>query len=74
MTRRDAFDFVLLAAIWGASFLFMRIGAPEFGPFSLIGLRSGIAALCLLPLVFLRDGFAPLRAAARPLTVVGITN
>jgi drug/metabolite transporter (DMT)-like permease len=74
LTRRDAFDFVLLAAIWGASFLFMRIGAPEFGPFALIGLRSGIAALCLLPLVFMRDGLAPTLAAARPLAVVGITN
>ncbi|MBP6529955.1 MAG: DMT family transporter [Burkholderiales bacterium] len=74
MTRRDAFDFVLLAAIWGASFLFMRIGAREFGPFALIGLRSGIAALCLLPLVFMRDGLAPTLAAARPLAVVGITN
>jgi len=74
LTRRDAFDFVLLASIWGASFLFMRIGAPEFGPFALIGLRSGIAALCLLPLVFLRDGGAPLFAAARPLAIVGITN
>jgi drug/metabolite transporter (DMT)-like permease len=74
LTRRDIIDFVLLAAIWGASFLFMRVGAPEFGPFALIGLRSGIAALCLLPLVFIRDGFAPLRAAARPLAIVGITN
>ena len=24
-------DFVLLAAIWGSSFLFMRMGAKEFG-------------------------------------------
>jgi drug/metabolite transporter (DMT)-like permease len=43
MSRRDLIDFVLLAAIWGASFLFMRVAVPEFGPFALIGLRSGIA-------------------------------
>lgn len=74
MIRRDIIDFVLLAAIWGASFLFMRIGAPEFGPFALIGLRSGVAALCLYPLVFLREGLGSSRAAARPLAIVGLMN
>lgn len=37
----------LLAAIWGASFLFMRIGVPVFGPIALILLRVSIAA-CFL--------------------------
>lgn len=36
-----------LAAIWGASFLFIRIGAPVFGPGLLIELRLGLAALFL---------------------------
>jgi drug/metabolite transporter (DMT)-like permease len=70
----DLVDFVLLSAIWGASFLFMRIGAPEFGAFALIGLRSGIAASCLLPLFLMREGSTPLLAHARPLAVVGIVN
>jgi drug/metabolite transporter (DMT)-like permease len=39
---------VLLAAIWGASFLFMRMGAPVLGPAFLIELRVGLAALFLL--------------------------
>jgi hypothetical protein len=25
-------DYLLLAALWGSSFLFMRMGASEFGP------------------------------------------
>jgi hypothetical protein len=29
-------EFVLLAALWGGSFLFMRVAAPEFGPVWLI--------------------------------------
>ena len=37
----------LLAAIWGASFLFMRIGVPAFGPVALIMFRVGIAAAFL---------------------------
>ena len=40
---------IFLAAIWGASFLFLRISSPEFGPFALIFLRTFIAALALLP-------------------------
>ena len=74
MSRRDVIDFLLLAAIWGASFLFMRVAVPEFGPFALIGLRSGIAALCLLPLVLLREGKAQMLGHIRELTVVGIVN
>ncbi|MBC7708543.1 MAG: DMT family transporter [Rhizobacter sp.] len=74
MSRRDLIDFVLLAAIWGASFLFLRIGVPEFGPFALIGLRSGIAALCLLPLVLMREGKSQMLGYVRELTVVGIVN
>ena len=42
-------------AIWGASFLFMRVAVPEFGPFALIGLRSGLAALCLWLLLLARS-------------------
>jgi hypothetical protein len=25
-------DYLMLAALWGSSFLFMRMGAAEFGP------------------------------------------
>ena len=33
------FELLLLAALWGASFLFMRMGATEFGPLALVFLR-----------------------------------
>jgi drug/metabolite transporter (DMT)-like permease len=73
---RDLFDFVLLAALWGASFLFMRVGAPEFGPIALIGLRVLIAALCLWPLLWFmqRSATPAMRAHATPLAVVGVSN
>jgi len=38
---------IVLAAIWGGSFLFLRIGAPVFGPGILVELRVGLAALFL---------------------------
>jgi drug/metabolite transporter (DMT)-like permease len=77
LKRADVFDFVLLAALWGASFLFMRVGAPEFGPVTLIALRVLIAAVCLWPLLWLRvgeAGFSAVKANLRPLAVVGIMN
>ena len=74
MSRRDVIDFVLLSAIFGASFLILRVGVPEFGPFALIGLRSWIAVLCLLPLMLLREGKTQMLSHVRELTVVGIVN
>jgi len=51
-------EFVLLAAIWGSSFLFMRLGAQEFGALPTAGLRVAIAALFLGPLLLWR-GLGP---------------
>ena len=55
MKVRDIIDLLLLSALWGASFLFMRIAAPEFGPVVLAELRVAIAVLVLLPLLQLRS-------------------
>ena len=35
MKPRDVVELIGLAALWGASFLFMRVAAPEFGPIAL---------------------------------------
>ncbi len=74
MKLADAVELVLLAALWGASFLFMRLGAGEFGPIALAAVRVAGAALFLLPLLALRGQFVALRAAWRPIAVVGLTN
>ncbi|MHC0036944.1 DMT family transporter [Pseudoneobacillus sp. C159] len=47
-----------LAALWGASFLFIRMAAPSFGPFLTIQIRVTIAAVALL--FFLQISKAPL--------------
>ena len=46
--------FLLLAALWGSSFLFMRLAGQEFGALPTAGLRVVIAALFLLPLLLWR--------------------
>lgn len=48
MSIRDVFEWLLLGAVWGASFLFMRVASPEFGPIALIAMRVTAAALFLI--------------------------
>lgn len=71
---RDAAELVALAALWGGSFVFMRLGAGEFGPFVLVALRVAGAALMLLPLLALRGQFADLGRHWRAILVVGVLN
>ncbi len=74
MTRRDTLELLLLGAIWGASFLFMRLGAGEFGPLALAAVRVAGASLLLLPLLALQGQLGALRAHWRPIAVVGVVN
>ena len=70
----DLLELLTLAAIWGSSFLFMRLGAHEFGPIALAALRVGGASLVLLPLLAARQGLGALRRDAGPLLIVALLN
>ncbi len=74
MNRRHLLDLLLLGALWGASFLFMRMGAAEFGPAPLVFVRVAGASLCLLPLLAMRGETAALRQHWRAIAVVGVLN
>lgn len=67
-------DFVVLAAIWGSSFLFMRVGAVEFGPLPTAAVRVTIAALFLLPIVWMRGLLPELHKNWRRVFVIGMLN
>ena len=54
-TLADYASLLLLSAIWGASFLFLRMTSAPFGPLFLIELRMLTALVALLP-VFLITG------------------
>ena len=69
-----ATDFVLLAAIWGSSFLFMRLATVEFGALPTAAMRVAIAAAFLLPLLWLRGLGPQLRQHWKPVFVIGILN
>ncbi len=70
----DIAEMLALAAIWGASFLFMRIGAGEFGAVPLAALRITGGALLLLPLMSARGHAGELRRHWRAMVVVGLLN
>ncbi len=74
MKSRDLTDLLLLAAIWGSSFLFMRLAVPAFGPVALAFVRVAGAALCLLPILLLRGEGPALRQHWKTLIVLGLTN
>jgi drug/metabolite transporter (DMT)-like permease len=70
----DAGELFTLAALWGGSFLFMRMGAAEFGPVALSAVRVAGATLLLLPLLQARGHFSALRRHWRSIMFVGVTN
>ena len=72
--RGAVIDFILLAAIWGASFLFMRIGTVEFGPVPTAAVRVGIATVFLLPLLLLRGLGPQLHRHWKPVFAIGLIN
>lgn len=48
MNAKDGAALLILSAIWGGAFLFIRIAAPVLGPVALVELRVGIAGIVLL--------------------------
>lgn len=67
-------EFLLLAALWGASFLFMHLGAAEFGALPTAGLRVCMAALLLLPVFLVKGVWANFRQRAFKMLLVGVFN
>ncbi|SFF91196.1 Threonine/homoserine efflux transporter RhtA [Duganella sp. CF458] len=74
MRRADAGSMLSVAAIWGASYLFIRVGAPEFGAAAMGGVRAVAAALLLLPLLVWRGQIGALRRHWRGIGFIGVTN
>lgn len=76
MTTKQAWGaFWLLGLIWGSSFLFIRIGVEQLPPFELVFIRTGIAAVGLNIIVYLRGKRLPTDwKGIRDLLFLGIVN
>ena len=67
-------EFILLAAIWGSSFLFTRIAAVEFGVMPTAFLRVLLAALFLMPFLLWSGHWPAFKKRAGPIMFVGMLN
>ena len=74
MSRRDLGLLLALSAIWGASFLFIKLGVDELEPAVVVLGRVVVGILVLLPLVAVRGGLGPLRGHVRAILVLGALN
>jgi len=74
MNTANLLRLVALAAIWGGSFLFMRIGAPVLGPAVLIELRVLFAALFLAGVGLVLKKKLQLRAHWKHYFILGFFN
>lgn len=74
MSIASIIDFVVLAAIWGASFLFMRLAVGDFGVVATAAVRVTVATLFLVPLMLAKGHGAAFRRHWWKVFLVGILN
>lgn len=65
---------MLLSALWGGSFLFLRVIAPVLGPVLLIELRVLLAFVVLLPVLLLQRRWHEWRRHWRMISLVALGN
>jgi len=75
MSSADILQIIAMAAVWGGSFLFLRVATPDFGPVPLIAVRVAISALFLLPALLVRPAWrAEFRRNLGKLFFLGLIN
>jgi drug/metabolite transporter (DMT)-like permease len=74
MKFSNLLELLLLAAVWGASFLFVKIAAPALGPVLLIELRVLLAGVTLLFVATRFNLIGEIRKNLIPLLVIGCIN
>jgi drug/metabolite transporter (DMT)-like permease len=74
MGTRDLGALLLLSALWGASFIYIRVAVPALGPFVLVELRVGLAAVALALCAALLGRLPKLRGRWRQFALLGAVN
>jgi len=76
--RRYLFLLVLTAAIWGASYMFIKVAVREIDPVPMMALRLVLAAAVLFPLIVIQRGGAEtvseIRRGGWGLVLIGLIN
>lgn len=74
MNTRQLISLIILGAIWGSSFLFMRVSVPDVGAIPMIELRLAIGALVLWPLMLMKYPLSVTKGWWGKMTIVGVFN
>ena len=74
VTLRDYIELFILSAIWGSSFLFLRIASPEFGPIFLIEMRVASGLIVLLPICLLLGKIQELKDNWKMIFILSLSN
>ncbi len=74
MRPKDLGALMLLGALWGGSFLFIRVAVPALGPFVLMELRVGLAVVALSLYAVAVGRLSKLRARWREFLIIGTVN
>ena len=72
MTRSYLPPLLVLSAIWGSSYMFIKVGLRDFSSAALVDARLLLAALVLVTFVAVRGGIRRLRPALAPGAVIGL--
>lgn len=73
MPLSDLAKLIFLAAIWGGSFIFMRVAVPEIGAVLTATLRVGLASVALVGFAALTGVRMDWRRNLKPYALVGLT-
>ena len=75
MTRRDWIRFSALSALWGASYLFIKVALEDdLAPAVIVFVRTALATLVLLPFALGRGGLGAVRERPWPVVVLALVQ
>jgi len=75
MTRRSWILLLALSALWGSSYLFIKLALEDdLSPALIVSVRTALAALVLLPLALQRSALGGLRANAAPVLLLAVVQ
>ncbi len=67
MTRRGVALFILMSVVWGVPYLLIKVAVRDLSPATIVGARTAIGAVVLLPLALRQGQIRPLLRAWKPL-------
>ena len=74
MNRRDWLLLLALAALWGSSYLFIKVGLDDLSPAGVVFTRTALAALVLMPFAIRSGGMAPLWRRAPAIAALAVVQ